>query len=84
MKLREFRAGVGRVVTAIGYIGLACLFLMTILVAVDVVLRKIGGSAVRINGSNELTAFAMVMVCSLWIPCLQIKSGHVWVPLFVK
>ena len=83
MKLQKFRSGFSRVVVAIGYIGLASLFLMTFIIAIDVILRKIGGSAVRINGSNELTAFAMVILCSLWIPALHVRFGHIWVPLFV-
>ena len=83
MKLQKFRAGFGRVVTAIGYVALVCLFAMAIIVAVDVLLRKISGSTMRIDGSNELTGFLMVIVCSLFIPVLQLKNGHIWVPLFV-
>ena len=83
MKLQKFRAGFGRVVKGIGYLGLLCLFVMVIVVAVDVILRKASGSYVRINGSNEVVAFSMVVLCSLWIPVLQLKKGHVMVPLFV-
>ena len=83
MKLQKFRAGFGRVVTGIGYISLVVLFMMVIVVTVDVVLRKMTGSTFRIDGSNEITAFSMIIVCSLWIPALQIKKGHIWVPLFV-
>ena len=84
MKLQEFRTGFGRIVTGIGYLALVALFAMTIVVAVDVVLRKISGGSLRINGSNELTGFLMVVVCSLYIPVLQIRNGHIWVPLFVN
>ena len=56
---------------------------MVVIVAADVVLRKVSGGALKINGSNELTSFFMVIVCSLAIPVLQIKKGHIWVPLFV-
>ena len=83
MKLQKFRAAFGRVVTGIGYIGLVLLFVMVFVVAVDVVLRKVTGSTLRINGSNEITAFFMVIVCSLWIPALQVKNGHILVTLFI-
>jgi TRAP-type C4-dicarboxylate transport system permease small subunit len=56
---------------------------MVIVVAVDVILRKATGSAWRISGSNEITQFLMIIVCSLFIPALQYKKGHIWVPLFV-
>ena len=84
MKLQKFRAWFGRIVTGIGYLALVSLFAMTIIVAVDVVLRKISGGSLRINGSNELTGFLMVVVCSLYIPVLQVRNGHIWVPLFVN
>ena len=84
MKLQEFRAWFCRIVTGIGYLALAALFAMAIIVAVDVVLRKISGGSSRIDGSNELTGFLMIVVCSLSIPVLQGRHGHIWVPLFVN
>jgi len=58
---------------------MALLFAMVVIVAVDVILRK--AQIGRINGSNELTTYFMVIVCLLGIPVLQIKYGHVWVNL---
>lgn len=84
MFLKKFRDGFGRVVTAVSYVGLALLFAMVFIVAVDVILRKISNSTVSIKGSNELTMYFMVPVCSLGIPLLQYKHGHVWVNLFVN
>lgn len=84
MKLQKFRASFGRVVTGIGFLGLAALFVIVFVVAIDVILRKSTGSALRINGSNEITASFMIVLCSLWIPALQVKKGHIWVPLFVN
>ena len=83
MKLQKIRDGFSRIVTGIGYIGLIFLFAMVVIVAVDVVGRKVSGGSMRVRGSNELTQFFMVIVCSLGIPVLQIKKGHIWVPLFV-
>jgi len=82
VKLQKFRAAFGRVVVGIGYISLVMLFIMVIVVAVDVVLRKISGGSMRIDGSNEITGFFMVVVCTLWIPALQLKNGHILVTLF--
>lgn len=82
MNLKKIRAGVSSVVNCVGYVAFACLFAMTVIVAVDVILRKTSGGALRINGSNEITSFSMVVLCSLAIPVLQIKNGHIWVPLF--
>ena len=83
MKLQKIRSGASRVITGIGYAGLLFLFAMVVIVAVDVVIRKLSGGGLKIRGSNELTQFFMVIVCSLGIPVLQIKKGHIWVPLFV-
>ena len=83
MKLQKFRAGFGRIVIGIGYVALVMLFVMVVVVAVDVVLRKISGGSMRIDGSNEITGFFMVVVCTMWIPALQLKKGHIWVTLFV-
>ena len=84
MKLKKIRAGVSLVVNGVGYVALACLFAMVFIVALDVVLRKTSGGALRITGSNEITSFSMVILCSLAIPVLQIKNGHIWVPLFTN
>ena len=83
MNLRKIRAGVSRVVNWIGYVSLAFLFAMVFIVAIDVIARKVTGGAIRITGSNEMTAFFMIIVCSLAIPMLQVKDGHIWVPLFI-
>jgi len=83
VKLQKFRNGFSRIVTGIGYVGLVFMFAMVVIVAVDVVGRKVSGGSMRIRGSNELTQFFMIIVCSLGIPVLQIKKGHIWVPLFV-
>ena len=83
MKLQKFRAGFGRVVNGIGYVALVLLFVMVIVVAVDVILRKVSNGAMRIDGSNEITGFFMVIVCTMWIPALQLKNGHILVTLFV-
>ena len=83
-QLQKFRAGFGRVVIGVGYIALVLLLAMVIIVTVDVVMRKLSGSSLRINGSNELTSLFMVVVCTLFIPVLQLKRGHIWVELFVN
>ncbi|MDR0489643.1 MAG: TRAP transporter small permease subunit [Oscillospiraceae bacterium] len=84
MKLQKFRAGFGRIVTGISFVAILCLFAMVVVVTVDVVLRKVSGGSMRVDGSNELTQLLMVVVCSLGIPALQLKKGHIWVPLFVN
>jgi len=58
---------------------MALLFAMVVIVAIDVILRK--ATIGRINGSNELTTYFMVVVCLIGIPVLQVKFGHVWVNL---
>jgi len=82
MQLQKFRAGFGRVVTFVNYAALIACFAMAFIVAIDVVLRKMRIGS--ISGSNELTTYLMVLVCMLGIPALQLKSGHVWVDLFVR
>lgn len=82
MVLKKFRDGFGRFVNGVSYIGLVLLFAMVFIVAIDIILRKL--QVGRINGSNELTTYFMVAVCSLGIPALQYKNGHVWVNLLVN
>ena len=81
MKLQQARAAFGKVVIYIGYLAFASLFVMVFIVAIDVVLRKLG--IARITGSNEYTTSVMVIICMLGIPILQLKRGHVWVTLLV-
>ena len=81
MKLKQVRTAFGKVVIGVGYLAFAALFVMVFIVAVDVVLRKIGIG--RITGSNEYTTSVMVIICMLGIPILQLKHGHVWVTLLV-
>lgn len=82
MKLQKFRSGFGRVVNAVSYIGMVLLFAMVVIVAIDVILRKIGVGSIK--GSNEMTTYFMVAICMLGIPALQQKDGHVWVNLLVN
>jgi len=81
VKLQKARTAFGKVITGVGYLAFAALFVMVFIVAVDVILRKTGVG--RIHGSNEYTTSVMVIICMLGIPVLQYKKGHVWVPLFV-
>jgi TRAP-type C4-dicarboxylate transport system permease small subunit len=80
--LRKIRSGFGRIVQVVNWAGLLSCFTMVVVVAVDVVLRKLRIGS--IPGSNELTMYLMVLVCLLGIPVLQLKEGHVWVDLFVR
>jgi TRAP-type C4-dicarboxylate transport system permease small subunit len=80
--LKKIRDSFGRVVKIINWAGLLSCFMMVVIVAVDVVLRKLRIGS--IPGSNELTMYLMVLVCMLGIPVLQLKEGHVWVDLFVR
>jgi TRAP-type C4-dicarboxylate transport system permease small subunit len=82
--LQKFHNGVGKVSNAVNYIGLASLFAMVFIVAIDVILRKLSGSTLSIKGSNELTNCLMVYACVLGIPVLLHNKGHVWVDLLVN
>jgi TRAP-type C4-dicarboxylate transport system permease small subunit len=84
VKLKRFYDAVGKVSNAVNHIGLASLFAMVFIVAIDVILRKLTGNAASIRGSNELTVYLMVYACVLGIPVLQSNHGHVWVDLFVN
>ena len=81
MKLQKARTAFGKVIIGVGYLAFAALFVMVFIVAVDVILRKLGIG--RITGSNEYTTSVMVIICMLGIPVLQLKQGHVWVSLLV-
>jgi len=89
MTLAKFRSAIGKVSDAFNYVGLAALFVMVFVVAIDVILRKISGNsiiekALSIKGSNELTVYLMVYACVLGIPVLERDRGHVWVNLLVN
>jgi len=83
MKLQKVRDVIGKISDWINYIGLASLFVMVFIVAIDVIMRKVSGSRASIKGSNELTVNLMVFACVLGIPVLQHARGHVWVNLLV-
>jgi len=82
VKLQKARTAFGKVIIGVGYLAFAALFVMVFIVAVDVILRKLGIG--RIDGSNEYTTSVMVIICMLGIPVLQLKQGHVWVNLLVN
>ena len=62
---------------------MASCFVMVFVVAIDVILRKLTGAAVSIKGSNEFSAYFLVVICLLAIPAFQVKKGHIWVNMFV-
>jgi TRAP-type C4-dicarboxylate transport system permease small subunit len=82
--VQNFRGAVGRVSNAVNYVGLASLFAMVFIVAIDIILRKLTDNTMSIRGSNELTAYLMVYACVFGIPVLQRDRGHVWVNLLVN
>ena len=82
--LQKFRDRFGRIVIGIGYLGLAALIVIAVVVAFDVIFRKATNSLIRIEGSNEVTALFMVVVSSLWIPAVQVGKEHIWVPMIVE
>ena len=81
--MEKIRSAFGKFVSGLNYIGLAACFVMVFVVAIDVILRKITGAQVSIKGSNEFSAYFLVVICLLGIPTLQVKKGHVWVNMFV-
>ena len=81
--MEKIRKGFGKFVCGLNYIGLAACFVMVFVVAIDVILRKVSGAQLSIKGSNEFSAYFLVVVCLLGIPVLQVKKGHIWVNMFV-
>lgn len=63
---------------------MAVCFVMVFVVAIDVILRKVSGQYLNIKGSNEFSAYFLIVVVMLSIPALQVKKGHVWVNMFVN
>lgn len=81
--MEKIRNGFSKVVLGVNYAGLLSCFVMVFVVAIDVILRKIPGSVYSIKGSNEFSAYFLVVMCMLAIPVFQVKRGHVWVNMFV-
>ena len=81
--MEKFRNTFSKFVSGINYIGLAACFVTVFIVAIDVIIRKLTHASVSIKGSNELSAYFMVVIVMLAIPVLQIKKGHIWVNMFV-
>ena len=81
--MEKFRENFSKIVSGVNYLGLACCFATVFIVAIDVILRKLTGAQLSIKGSNELSAYFLVIVVMLAIPALQIKKGHIWVNMFV-
>ena len=81
--IQKIRRGFSLFVGAINYLGLASCFVMVFVVAIDVIIRKLSGASLSIKGSNEFSAYFMVVIVMLAIPTLRITKGHVWVSMFV-
>jgi len=81
--LKKIRDAVSKVVSGFSYISMAVTFVMVFVVAIDVILRKVSGQAISIKGSNEFSAYFLIVITMLSIPMFQIKKGHVWVNMFV-
>ena len=81
--MEKIRNAFGKFVSALNYIGLAACFVMVFVVAIDVILRKVSGAQLSIKGSNEFSAYFLVVICLLAIPTFQVKKGHIWVNMFV-
>ena len=79
----KFRRGFSLFVGGINYLGLASCFVMVFVVAIDVIIRKMSHSTISIKGSNEFSAYFMIVIVMLAIPTLRITKGHVWVSMFV-
>ena len=79
--MKRIREGFARFVRAVNLAGMAACILTVIVVSVNVIARKISGGAVSVPGTNEITAYAMVVMCMLGIPMLQIRNGHIRVSL---
>ena len=81
--MEKIRSAFGKFVRGLNSIGLAACFVMVFVVAIDVILRKVSGARLSIKGSNEFSAYFLVVICLLGIPTLQVKKGHIWVNMFV-
>jgi len=81
--IQRVRRGFSLFVGAINYLGLASCFVMVFVVAIDVIIRKLSGATLSIKGSNEFSAYFMIVIVMLAIPTLRITRGHVWVNMFV-
>ena len=81
--IKKIRRGFSWFVGGINYLGLASCFVMVFVVAIDVIIRKLSHASISIKGSNEFSAYFMVVIVMLAIPTLRITKGHVWVSMFV-
>ena len=81
--MKKIRDAVSKVISGISWAAMAVCFVMVFVVAIDVILRKLSGQRASIPGSNEFSAYFLIVVTMLSIPMLQIKKGHVWVNMFV-
>ena len=81
--MEKIRNAFGKFVSGLNYIGMAACFVTVFVVAIDVILRKISGAQLSIKGSNEFSAYFLVVICLLAIPTFQVKKGHIWVNMFV-
>ena len=81
--MEKIRKAFGKFVSGLNYIGMAACFVTVFVVAIDVILRKVSGAKLSVKGSNEFSAYFLVVICLLAIPTFQVKKGHIWVNMFV-
>lgn len=82
--MEKIRNVISKFVNGVNYIAMAVCFVMVFVVAIDVILRKVSGQNITIKGSNEFSAYFLIVIVMLSIPALQVKKGHVWVNMFVN
>ena len=79
--MKSFRHTFECMVIKINHIGMIACLITVIAVSLNVIIRKISAGRLSIGGTNEISAYCLVIICMLAIPALYIKHGHIKVDL---
>lgn len=82
--METIRNKLAKAVVYINVLGMLSCLATVFAVTLDVTIRKISGGRLAIQGSSELSAYLLVVICMLAIPALQVRNGHIRVEMLLN
>lgn len=82
--MENIRNKLAEVVMRVNILGMISCLVTVLVVTVNVAVRKFSGGSLVIQGSGELSAYLLVVICMLAIPALQVRNGHIRVEMLLN
>lgn len=82
--MENLRNKLAEAVVRVNTLGMISCLVTVLVVTVNVIVRKLSGGNLAIQGSGELSAYLLVVICMLSIPALQVRNGHIRVEVLLN